>query len=102
MSKSRILKEVHETAKGLHGIGVISTLTMKDYDKLCLSPIHELDFKKIKKLRKRENVSQAIFAALLNTSVSTVQKWELGKKKPSGVALKLLNIVEKKGLDGII
>jgi putative transcriptional regulator len=102
MNKSRILKGVHDTAKGLHSIGVISAVTMKDYDKLCLSPIHELGFKEIKELRQKENVSQAIFAALLNTSVSTVQKWEIGKKKPSGIALKLLNIIEKKGLDGTI
>ncbi len=102
MKKSRILKEVYNTAKGLHRIGAISTVTMREYDKLCLSPIHELSSKEIKKLREREKVSQAIFAALLNTSVSTVQKWEIGKKRPSGIALKLLNIVEKKGLDGIV
>lgn len=102
MNKSRILKEVHNTAKGLHNTGAFSIITMREYDKLCLSPIHELDFKEIKELRERENVSQAIFAALLNISVSTVQKWEIGKKKPSSVALKLLNIIEKKGLDGII
>lgn len=102
MGKSRILKEVYDTARGLHGIGAISAVTMKDYDKLCLPPIHNFSFKEIKKLREREKVSQAIFATLLNTNVSTVQKWEIGIKKPSGMALKLLNIVEKKGLDGII
>jgi putative transcriptional regulator len=102
MNKSRILSEVYETAKGLHNIGAISTLTMRDYDKLCLSPIHELSPNKIKEIRERENVSQAIFAAILNTSVSSVQKWEIGKKKPSGTALKLLNIIERKGLDGVL
>jgi len=48
--------------------------------------------------RLRAKASQAVFAAYLNTSVSTVQKWEIGAKKPSGPALKLLNIVERKGL----
>lgn len=33
--------------------------------------------------------------------VSTVQKWEIGQKRPSGTALKLLHIVEKRGLDAI-
>ena len=33
-----------------------------------------------------------------NTSISAIQKWETGEKKPSGLALKLLNIIEKKGL----
>jgi len=102
MKKSRILKEVYETAKGLHKIGVINTVTMREFDKLCLPPVHELSSKAIKKLRRREKVSQAIFAASLNISTSTVQKWELGEKKPSGIALKLLNLVEKKGLKGIV
>jgi len=35
-------------------------------------------------------MSQAVFAAVLNTSVSTVQKWEIGEKRPSGPSLKLL------------
>jgi putative transcriptional regulator len=42
-----------------------------------------------------------VFAAYLNTSVSTVQKWEIGEKKPSGPALKLLDIVDRKGLKAL-
>ena len=40
----------------------------------------------------------SIFARYLNTSESTVEKWESGVKKPSGMALKLLTIVQKHGL----
>ena len=39
-----------------------------------------------------------MFARYLNTSESTVEKWETGAKRPSGMALKLLVIVEKDGL----
>jgi putative transcriptional regulator len=35
----------------------------------------------------------------LNTSESTIEKWETGAKQPSGTALKLLAIVEKHGLE---
>ncbi len=35
-------------------------------------------------LRSRFKMSQAVFAAFLNTSVSTVQKWEIGEKTPTG------------------
>ena len=35
---------------------------------------------------------------VLNTSESTVEKWETGAKRPSGMALKLLAIVQKHGL----
>jgi putative transcriptional regulator len=37
----------------------------------------------------------SIFARYLNTSQSTVEKWETGARQPSGMALKLLSIVEK-------
>ncbi|WP_420844061.1 helix-turn-helix domain-containing protein [Limnohabitans planktonicus] len=52
----------------------------------------------IKQLREREHVSQPVFALYLNTSESTIQKWETGNKQPSGMALKLLDIVQKHGL----
>jgi len=54
--------------------------------------------KQIKKIRQRQKVSQPVFARYLNTSESTIEKWESGAKKPSGIALKLLSIVEKHGL----
>jgi putative transcriptional regulator len=47
----------------------------------------------------KSRVSQAVFAALLNTSVSTVQKWEIGQKLPTGTALQLLHLVRKRGLE---
>ena len=34
----------------------------------------------------------------LNTSPSTVQKSEQGQKQPNGPSLKLLNIVDQKGV----
>jgi putative transcriptional regulator len=52
----------------------------------------------IKQLRETNHVSQPVFARYLNTSESTIEKWETGAKKPSGAALKLLSIVQKHGL----
>jgi putative transcriptional regulator len=40
-----------------------------------------------------------VFAAYLNTSPSMVQKWEQGQKHPNGPSLKLLNLVDRKGLE---
>lgn len=45
------------------------------------------------------HVSQPVFDRYLNTSASTVKKWESGEKQPSGMALKLLSIVQKHGLE---
>jgi putative transcriptional regulator len=98
-SKSKIFEAVHETAKGLHAAGAIDQVTMRQFDRLCLPSVTPLKPEQIKRIRERSHVSQAVFAALLNTSVSTVQKWEVGQKRPTGTALKLLHLVQKNGLD---
>jgi len=101
MKKSKILEAVHETALGLHKAGAMSQVTMREFDVLCLPPVEPLEPLQIKQIRETSHVSQAVFAAYLNTSVSTVQKWEIGNKKPTGAALKLLHLVEKRGLEAI-
>jgi putative transcriptional regulator len=99
MAKKKILDTVHQTAKGLHKAGVMDMQTMREFDALCLPPVKNLSAVQIRRLRKRNKASQAVFAAYLNTSPSTVQKWEQGQKKPNGPSLKLLNLVEQKGLE---
>ena len=97
-NKSDILAAVHETATGLHQAGVLSQTTLREFDVLCLPPVAPLKPEQIKQIREASHTSQAVFAAFLNTSVSTVQKWETGNKHPTGTALKLLHLVQKKGL----
>jgi len=101
MKKSRLLNEVQETARGLARIGAIDKHTLRDLDALCLPPVRTLSARQIRALRSKSHMSQAVFAAILNTSVSTVQKWEVGKKRPSGPSLKLLNVIERKGLEAL-
>lgn len=98
-TKSAILEAVHETATGLHKAGVMDQVTLREFDRLCLPPVKPLEPEQIKKIREASRVSQAVFACLLNTSLSTVQKWETGQKKPTGTALKLLHLVQKRGLE---
>ena len=99
--KSAILEAVHETAQGLYKAGVMDLVTMREFDRLCLPLIEPLEPIEIKQIRESANVSQAVFAAILNTSLSTVQKWEIGQKRPAGTALKLLHLVKKGGLDSV-
>ena len=40
--------------------------------------------------------------SVLNTSTSTVRKWEVGDKRPSGPSQKLLDILERKGLEAVL
>jgi putative transcriptional regulator len=98
-TKSPILAAVHEAATGLHKAGVMDQVTLREFDQMCLPPVEPLKPREIKRIREASHVSQAVFARLLNTSVSTVQKWEIGQKKPTGTALKLLHLVQKRGLE---
>jgi putative transcriptional regulator len=101
-TKSPILEAVYETAQGLHRAGVMDRVTLREFDRLCLPPVEPLAPEQIKQIREEANVSQAVFAAVLNTSVSTVQKWEIGQKRPTGTALKLLHLVQKRGLENVM
>ena len=96
--KSGAFEAIHSAAESLQKVGAISKSTMRDFDASCLSVPEHLEPKQIKKLRERAHVSQPVFARYLNTSESTVEKWETGAKRPSGPALKLLAVVQKYGL----
>jgi putative transcriptional regulator len=101
-AKSDIIEAVYETAKGLHSAGVMDQITLREFDRICLPSIEPLEPEQIKHIREASRVSQAVFARLLNTSLSTVQKWEVGQKKPTGTALKLLHMVQKRGLEAVV
>jgi putative transcriptional regulator len=96
--KSDAFEAIHTSASALLKIGAINKTTMRSFDENCLTQPVEIKPQQIKKLRETHHVSQPIFARYLNTSQSTVQKWETGAKRPSGMALKLLAVVQKHGL----
>ena len=98
MDKS-ILDVVHDSAKNLHAAGAMKEVTLREFDAMCLPPVKELTAMQIKRIRIRNKASQGVFAVYLNTSKSTVQKWDQGQKKPNGPSLKLLNLVAEKGLE---
>jgi putative transcriptional regulator len=98
MANRRLRKEIREMARGLYELGAIDRKTMREFKTFRFEEPKSYSAYDIKRLRLREKASQAVFAKYLNTSVSTVQKWEIGEKKPSGPALKLLDLVERKGL----
>jgi putative transcriptional regulator len=100
--KESPLEVLHETMQDFYDAGVINKITMRKFDALCLPPVKELSPSEIKAIREEINVSQPVFAEVLNVSSSTVKHWEIGDKYPSGAALKLLNIVQKNGLSGLL
>jgi putative transcriptional regulator len=96
--KSDAFEAIHSAARGLYRVGTIDKATMREFDESCLTVPPMIPPEEIKRIREGAHVSQPVFARYLNTSESTVQKWEAGTKRPSGMALKLLAVVEKHGL----
>ncbi len=85
--QSDALEALHETAHGLHRIGLIDAKTMRDFDASCLTTVEKLSAKEIAEVRKAAGVSQAVFAHYLNVTVGLVSQWERGKSSRAGLLL---------------
>lgn len=101
MRKS-IADSITKTVRDLNRSGLVDDITMKNIENLCLPEIKEYTPEKIISIRKKLRLSQAALASIFNISTSTVQKWEQGNKKPAGASKKLLDIIERKGLEALI
>ena len=99
--RSDAFAAIHETMEALHEVGTIDKQTMRHFDEACLTPIQVLSPDEIRSLRLREHISQPVFARYLNVSKNLVSDWERGVKKPGGPALRLLAVIQKKGLMAI-
>ncbi len=49
----------------------------------------------VRAIRKQLNVSQPVFAALMNIPTVTAASWERGRRQPTGAALRLLDIARR-------
>ena len=96
--RSDAFEAIHSAVSGMEAAGTISKVTLREFDDICLDADIIFAPEDIKRLRETSHLSQPVFARYLNTSESTVQKWESGAKKPSGTALKLLSVIEKHGI----
>jgi putative transcriptional regulator len=99
--KTDAMAAIHESMEALHDIGAIDIQTMREFDEACLTPVQVLSPDQIKALRLRERISQPVFARYLNVSRNLVSDWERGVKRPGGPALRLLSVVQRKGLSAI-
>jgi len=96
--KNDASEAILSAAEALAKVGALEKSTLRNFDARHLVVPDALPPLQIKQIREANNVSQPVFARYLNTSESTVEKWETGAKRPSGMALKLLTIVQKHGL----
>jgi putative transcriptional regulator len=99
--RSDAMASIHETMAALHEVGAIGKQTMREFDDVCLTPVEPLSPDAIRALRERERLSQPVFARYLNVSKNLVSDWERGVKRPGGPALRLLTVIEKKGIQAI-
>ena len=99
--RSEASAAIHETMEALHSIGAIDRQTMREFDEACLTPVLPMPPERIRALREREHLSQPVFALYLNVSKNLISDWERGVKKPGGAALRLLTVIQKKGLMAI-
>lgn len=100
--RDSIVKSITSTIRDLNKSGLVDDITMKNIENLCIPEVQEYSPKKIISIRKRFSLSQAALASIFNISPSTVQKWEQGNKKPAGASRKLLDIIERKGIEALI
>ena len=99
---SDILKTAHEMAKDLHEAGALDKITMREIDLLCLPPGRSFSPADIRRIRRKSRMSQPVFAAVLNVGRNTVAQWEQGHKKPSGASVRLLDMIDRKGVEAIV
>ena len=100
--RSEIAEAVHEGISGLHRVGLVDKETMREFDLRCLTAVDDLSARDIQTLRKREGISQAVLARCLNLTTGQVSQLERGAKHARGATLKLLCLIEKKGLEIIL
>ncbi len=98
---SEILDIANEMARDLFKAGAMDEITMRKVDALCLPKKRVFKPDDIRRIRTANHVSQAAFAAFLGIGKTTVQQWEQGQKKPSGPAQRLLDLIDRKGLEAL-
>jgi putative transcriptional regulator len=80
----------------------VDKVTMDKLEALALPEVQELTAAQIRQLREQSNLSRSVWAKILNVGITTAQKWESGKTHPDGAALKLLNIVQERGITALL
>ena len=96
-----IQETLNEMAKDLCSVSAIDKATLMQFDRNSLPAVPDYTPSQIVSLREKLGLTQAVFAAYLYVSDSAVKKWEQGATKPKGATLKLLSVVDRKGLDVI-
>ena len=99
---TNIQDTIDDLAEGLYKADIIDKKTLRNLTKGDLPVIHEFTGEEIQQLRKKQSLSQSVFAKYLNVSPAMIRGLEQGKRHAHGAILKLLNIVERHGINGLL
>ena len=99
---SNIQATINDIAYGLHRVNIIDKKTLRELTDDDLPEIIEYTGEEIQVLRKKQKLSQAVFAKYLNVSPAIIRSLEQGTRHAHGAILKLLNIVNKHGIDALV
>jgi len=94
--RESIKHAIGETVQDLINSGLKTSFTKKELDSLgvTIPEVHLTNFQ-IKEIRAKMNLSQTVFAKVLNVSPSSIRQWEQGKRKPTGATKVLLELLKK-------
>ena len=94
--RDSIKKAIGETVQGLVNSGLKTSFTEKELNSLGVTiPEVKLTTYQIKEIRENLNLSQTVFAKLLNVSPSSIRQWEQGKRQPTGATQVLLDLLKR-------
>ena len=94
--RDSIKKSIGETIQDLMNSGIKTSFTSKELNSLGVNiPAVQLSTIQIKEIREQMNISQTVFAKLLNVSPSSIRQWEQGKRHPTGATQVLLELLKK-------
>jgi putative transcriptional regulator len=87
---------IGETVQDMLNSDLPVSFTKRDFDELGIDFADvTITPEEIQAIRARTKLSQAVFARLLNVSLSSVRQWEQGKRKPTGSTKVLLDLLNK-------
>lgn len=94
--RNSIKKAIGETVQDIVNSGLKTSFTKKELNSLgVIIPEVQLTTCQIKEIRENLNLSQTVFAKLLNVSPSSIRQWEQGKRQPTGATQVLLDLLKR-------
>ncbi len=87
---------IGSTVADMMSTGLKVSFTQKELDELGVEiPNSSVTATQIREIRSFMQVSQTVFAKLLNVSSSSIKQWEQGQRNPSGSAMILLELLQR-------